>query len=93
MAVRRRQPRAQEPEAFELELEGDLLPEDYMSSLWAIADIAWPSWQPTAELLAWARLNAPGYVLSDEDARSNRDRRLALEHRIAGRQAARKARA
>jgi hypothetical protein len=76
--MRRRRPA--EPEAAVpsgSELKGEPLPEDYLSPLWALADGAWPSPHATPQLVAWSREHAPAFVLTDEQARANRDRRTA----------------
>jgi hypothetical protein len=74
--ARRRRP--EEPEEAPQEPRSDdLLPEDFLAPFWALADVRWPHNLSGDDLVAWARLHAPHYAQTAEQARANRDRRLA----------------
>jgi hypothetical protein len=75
--MRRRRPDDERQEPAHEPQEGDVLPEDHLDPFWALADVRWPWALSPADRLAWARQHAPKYVETDEQARANRDRRLA----------------
>jgi hypothetical protein len=82
--ARRRRP--EEPLEAPVETgSSEVSPEDYLNPFWVLSGIQWPTNLTGADLVAWMRRHAPQHVQTDEQARSNRDRRDAAAHRNRGR--------